>query len=668
MSAADPLPLPAERARQKLRLSRLLPGPVILAIAAVVYGIAWSRYAEDLTYQIMWAYYVWPATIFLLFLWWMLLTGLPWKTRLKGLTVFVAAGITFFLVFRFDRFEGAMQPTFSKRFQYPTWPVAVFLMLYVGTVFSGWRWRTRALNTLGLLAAVGLSIAVGFTGFDLHRDIRDFASTGPRSAEAQQTARRITQDKARIDALAGRSELPLSTVTPAELLRAQKIASWESWRNVDAFALAVGSAPRAMFRSDAQKTAAINWPNFRGPQRDGIVREMSGPALRLDWTDAEPPNNLWNPDQRVGKGWSSFAVVGGFAITQEQRPEGESVVCYDFANGSQIWIHTDDERFSEPLGGVGPRATPTIAGRRVYTVGAKGTLNCLDFLTGEKLWQRNILTDASAKNLQWGMSGSPLVTGNLVIVNPGIHPDQKSRKAVIAYNRLTGDIVWAAGSHPASYSSPSLARIGGVDHLLIYHGVGLTAYDPNTGKELWNFGPWTNQPAVNVAIPIVRDIAGEHFVFISSGYQSGCAVLKVTVTNGKWDVVAASKQPNRFKLKFNDGVYHDGYVYGLDETILSCVSFKTGKMKWRQRGRYGYGQLLLVGDTLVIVAENGRVSFVKASPQRPTGKPPGFQALNRHVGTFDRKGIGWNQPVLVGGRLLIRNDREAACYDLTQPK
>ena len=187
------------------------------------------------------------------------------------------------------------------------------------------------------------------------------------------------------------------------------------------------------------------------------------------------------------------------------------------------------------------------------------------------------------------------------------------------------------------------------------------AYNPTTGAQLWKFD-WTNQPKVNAAQPIVR----ENQVFISSGYSAGCALLTLTLDKGEWSVDAKVNK-NRFRMKFNDCVYKEGYVYGLDETILSCIDFKTLKVQWKLRGKFGYGQVLLVGDSLLITTESGDVVFIPATPKRPK-ETTRFRGLNRFVGTLQKKGTGWNQSVFIDGKLLMRNDREVACYNLLKRK
>jgi outer membrane protein assembly factor BamB len=388
--------------------------------------------------------------------------------------------------------------------------------------------------------------------------------------------------------------------------------------------------------------ADTDWPQFRGPNRDGVVTDS---AIRRDWK-SNPPNLLWK--HPIGKGWSSFAVVDHFAFTQEQRGDEECVVCYDIETGDHVWTHSDEAKFSSFQGGPGPMATPTVFDSHVYTVGGQGLLNCLDARTGKRIWSTNILEDASAQNLTWGMSGSPVVYDNMVVVNPG----GGQGNSVAAYDRLTGEKLWTAGNEPAGYSSPSLATIGGVRQILVFHGIGISGYDAQTGTELWKFNKWENDPNVNASQPIVRD---EKHVFISSGYSLGSSLLEVTQNDGAWSVSQKWKDPRSLNMKFTCGVYKNGYVYGLSERILTCIEYVTGKRKWFKRGRFGYGQLLLAGDNLLILTESGEVALYEAKPNSP-----------RELGRFKAIDglITWNHPVLHRGRLLVRNGEEVACYDL----
>lgn len=380
-----------------------------------------------------------------------------------------------------------------------------------------------------------------------------------------------------------------------------------------------------------------NWPEYRGSKRDGVVQLVG----TVDWTQA--PVEVWR--RPIGAGWSSFSVVDGLAFTQEQRGENEVVACYRVETGLPVWTHEDKARFEEALGGPGPRATPTFADGRLFTLGATGLLTCFgDAQSETALWQHNILDDAKAKNIDWAMAGSPLVVDGKVIVNPG----GANGRGVIAYDAATGKEVWSAGNDRASYAAPKLATLHGQIMVLIFDGVGLKGHDLATGKELWKFD-WTNDPKVNAVEPIVLD---DQTLLIGSGYDLGGRLLKISHTDDAWSVKTAWTS-RRFHLKFNAPVVRDGFAYGLDEGILECLDLTTGEMKWK-KGRYGYGQLLLLDDVLLVLSEQGEVAIVKATPERYE-EVLRFAALN---------GKTWNHPVVWRDYLLVRNGEEAACFKL----
>ena len=380
-----------------------------------------------------------------------------------------------------------------------------------------------------------------------------------------------------------------------------------------------------------------DWPRYAGWNGDREIRE---PQCSFDWKN-HPPKELWR--HPVGDAWSSFAVVGSKLLTQEQRGPLECVVCYDADTGSELWRREDSARYESPQGAVGPRATPTFTEDIVFALGATGILNALDPLTGKRLWQHNICTDAGAEMVEWGMSGSPLIFEQTVIVDAGGYED----KAVIAYDRKTGNIVWASGSHKAGYTSPRLERIGDFEQLIVFHGDGLAGLDPSNGNRLWEY-PWTNQYKINVAQPMRFGSR----LFLSSGYDSGCVMLDPTrLTN---DRPAEFWPPNKnMKLKFNEAVQLGNHVYGLDDGILACIDVTTGKRTWKG-GRYRFGQILLWGDKLIVQAEAGYVAVVEASPEK-------FTEVTRLEALNDRT---WNMPVVNKGRLFVRNAAEAACFEL----
>ncbi len=398
-----------------------------------------------------------------------------------------------------------------------------------------------------------------------------------------------------------------------------------------------GQPADAAHAEGPSKSTGSNWTDFRGPNRDG---RYDAQTVRTSWAASGLPR-LWK--QPVGGGYASFVVADGRAFTIEQRRAQEVVAAYDVETGRELWKHGWDSEFRESMGGDGPRATPTWHDGRVYALGAAGELRCLDAKTGKLLWNRNILRDNAAENLQWGMSASPLIVDDKVVVLPG----GTSGKSVVAYHRLTGAPVWKALDDEASYTSPMLVTLAGRRQILVVtmsRAVGLA----EDGALLWEY-PWRNGSGINVAQPIVT---GPNRFFISAGYGKGAALVEVT-GSGKSFAARAVWENNSMKNKFQSSVLHNGYVYGLDEGILTCIEVATGERKWKG-GRYGYGQLLLAGDHLIVITETGELVLVRAAPDQHT-EVARFQAI---------EGKTWNVPAISNNRLLVRNTTEMACYSL----
>jgi outer membrane protein assembly factor BamB len=379
-----------------------------------------------------------------------------------------------------------------------------------------------------------------------------------------------------------------------------------------------------------------DWTGFRGPNRDGILK----PEYDFNWD--KPLKKLW--EHPVGRGWSSFAVIGGFAFTQEQREQGESVICYYLETGDTIWRHSDPVRFEEALGGIGPRATPTFSDGHLYTLGATGVLNCLNATNGDLVWQRDILDDAQVENIPWAMAGSPLVVGDVVIVNPG----GKDGNGVIAYKKKTGTREWSAGNDRTSYAAPTYRTILGAPQILIFDGVGVAGHAVKNGEEKWKV-EWSNDPQVNAAQPIVVD---DHSIFVASGYGRGSGLIELEEVNGRIET-NVKWSSRRFKLKFNAAVRYGNFAYGLDEGVLSCIDMRDGTLKWK-RGRYGYGQILLVDGTLVIQAEQGDIGFVRATPDK-------FDEIKRVPALTSKS---WNHPVIWKNFLVVRNAEACICFEI----
>lgn len=405
--------------------------------------------------------------------------------------------------------------------------------------------------------------------------------------------------------------------------------------------LVANSTRRELSRNlaDLSQTTDHDFPQFLGPNRDATV---AAPAFDTDWR-AHPPRLLWR--QPVGAGWSSFAVVGDFCVTQEQRGEQEYVTCYKLKTGNLVWTHSDPGRFSHALSGDGPRATPTIDDGRVYTAGALGRLNCLDGRSGKLVWTHDIVKENKAALPQWGKSCSPLVVDDLVVVSAG----GTQGRSLVAYDKESGKLVWHAGNAPSSYASPRLAELNGVRQILIVNAQSVASHAPDDGRVLWEFAWPGDQPKVPDAVA-----SDDDRVFISAGYGLGCKLLRISQTTNGDDAADVLWESNKLKPKFMNVVVRDSHVYGLDDgKALVCIDLKSGKRRWIGN-RYGHGQILLVNDVLVVQAESGAVATVSASPER-FHEFGNFAALD---------GQTWNNPVVAGRFLLVRNASEAACYEL----
>ena len=385
----------------------------------------------------------------------------------------------------------------------------------------------------------------------------------------------------------------------------------------------------------AASATSTHWTSFRGPDRDGHYRQQ---PVRTDWGPALTP--LWK--QPVGGGHASFVVAEGRAFTIEQRGGRELAAAYDLATGRELWTSAWNAHFRSSMGGGGPRATPTWHDGRLYVLGAMGEFRALDAATGRTLWRTDILADAGAGNIDHGVSASPLVVDNTVVVLPGGGNGQ----SVVAYDRLSGKRVWGALDDPASYSSPMLVTLAGVRQILAVTAMRVVGLTPQNGKLLWEF-PW--ETGNNIAQPL---ITGPDRVFIST---EGLDAVMLQVAPGADSQLGARElwRTNRMNNKFTSSVLHDGFIYGLDGSILACIDASTGELKWKG-GRYGYGQVMLASGHLIILTEQGELALVRADPKAhlEITRLPAIE------------GTTWNHPAMSDGILLIRNAEEMAAFNL----
>jgi len=396
-------------------------------------------------------------------------------------------------------------------------------------------------------------------------------------------------------------------------------------------------APGATAETAAAHAGRNYWTNFRGPNRDGHYDEM---AVLTQW----PANGLspiWK--QPIGIGYASFVVADGRAYTIEQRRQQEVVAAYDVGTGRELWQQGWNAEFTDSTGD-GPRATPTWDDGRIYALGATGELRCLDARSGGVIWAKNILRDNQAQNLSWAMAASPLIVDDKVIVLPG----GGGGKSVIAYNKMSGAKVWSSQDDPQAYVSPMLITLAGRRQIVVVSSSRVMGLVPEDGSLLWSVG-WDTQMGINVSQPIPVD---KNRFFISSGYGKGAALVEVS-GSGKSQNARVVWENIAMKNKFNSSVLHQGFVYGLDEGILTCLDVNTGERKWKG-GRYGYGQVLLASGHLIISSDTGELALVKATPDQ-------FQEVARFTAL---EGKTWNYPAIAGGKLLVRNANEMAAYNI----
>jgi outer membrane protein assembly factor BamB len=432
-------------------------------------------------------------------------------------------------------------------------------------------------------------------------------------------------------------------------------------------------APAADQRLDtlAVHGSAVDWqatprdyPRFLG---GGYWAEVANFQLATDWA-AHPPQEVWR--REIGAGWSAFAIVGPYAVTQEQRGESELVSCYQVADGSPVWTHADAARFDPGgaggLGGTGPRATPTIIGERIVTQGSTGIVNCLDARTGKVIWSHDTIAETGADLPLWAKSGSPLLVDDVVVISVGAPIDVASAEgtseyhsSLVAYDLATGEVRWSAGSRRASYASPILATFDGVRQIVVINEGYVTGHDAASGEVLWEYiWPSTSDTTPTCSQPV--PLPGDR-LFLSKGYGIGASLVQIgRDAAGDWQIRPLWSPAIKpvMKTKFSNVVVRGEFMYGLDDVLLSCIEWETGSVEWKKRRSppFGHGQLLLAGDKLLVLSESGELAMVDASPD-PYRERGRIQVLT--AGS-----VTWNNPAFAAPFLLVRNAQEAACYRL----
>ena len=308
-------------------------------------------------------------------------------------------------------------------------------------------------------------------------------------------------------------------------------------------------------------TRQAYWSDFRGPGQDGHYDQT---AIRTDWPRDGLPL-LWR--RPVGGGYASVVVAQGRVFTIEQRGDREAVSAYALETGREVWANSWEADFQESMGGNGPRATPTWNQGRLYALGAQGELRCLQAADEAVIWRRNILQENGADNLPWGMSAAPLIVGEKLIALPGGPGGQ----SVVAYHKVTGQVLWKSLDDKQAYTTPMWVPLAGRQQLLIVSAKRVLGLDLQGGPALWDY-PWSTSYDVHAAQPLMVD---ENRFFISAGYGHGAALVEVQA-RGEGFSARTVWQNTRMKNKLNSSVLHQGYAYGLDEGILTCLEVESG--------------------------------------------------------------------------------------------
>ena len=393
---------------------------------------------------------------------------------------------------------------------------------------------------------------------------------------------------------------------------------------------------------------AADWPQYRGPHRDGIA--PAAPMLAA-WPDDGPPR-LWSHE--IGAGFSGISVSGDNLLTMfaVDADSNEVLVCYDRMTGMERWRHVVGDLFVEEFGN-GPRSTPTIADGRVFALGATGTLHAVSLGEGTPLWSVAFPERFGATTPIRGFAVSPLVDGDLVIMEVGGEvkrdPDPANRvmqTRLVAFDAASGEVRWEYLLDPGSlgYCSPLIRDTPHGREYLFTTSRHILALD-REGALLWRH---ETLPGI-IAMPVLAD-GGR--IFLSSSGDFGCVMLE-TVREGDSTVVRELWTSRRMKNTFNSSLIVDGYLYGFNNATLTCMDVATGELAWRKRG-LGKGGLIAADGHLVIIGDKGTAVLAAASPEAYVEQGR-FQALT---------GKCWTIPTLVDGMLYCRSQNELVAYDL----
>jgi outer membrane protein assembly factor BamB len=393
----------------------------------------------------------------------------------------------------------------------------------------------------------------------------------------------------------------------------------------------------------ASKLRADDWPQWRGPNRDGVWRTVDLP----DRLPADGLSPRWK--QPIGGGYGGIAVASGrvYVLDRQTKPrEVERVVCLDATNGKQLWVHEYAVNYQKMDYGNGPRSTPTVYAGRVYTFGALGHLHCLDAATGKVIWDRDTVRDLKGRVPTWGHACSPLVEGERLVVQVG-----GEDACLVAFDRASGKEVWKALPDRPGYSSPVLVDAKAGRLLIYWTAEHLNGLDPATGKVRWQV-PHTTEYDVTISDPVCLD-----GVLLVGDYWTGSFAVQLDERGENPKRIWQSK---RLSLLMTTPLTRAGHAYALDKDRgLTCVELKTGKVKWdaefvTPRGRNPQASLVWAGERALIFNELGELILARLSPD-------GFQEISKTPILQDGT---WANPAFADNCIFARNDKGIVCVPL----
>jgi outer membrane protein assembly factor BamB len=385
--------------------------------------------------------------------------------------------------------------------------------------------------------------------------------------------------------------------------------------------------------------APDDWPQWRGPRRDGVSAEK---GLLKSWPAGGPPL-AWTA-RGAGEGYSSFSVADGRLYTLGARGGTEQVIAFDATSGKRLWETPNGRRFTNDRGD-GPRGTPTVENGRVYAFGASGDLSALDAASGKVVWTVNVIEKFGGSNITWGLSESPLVLGDRILVNAG-----GRGASIVAVKKSDGSLIWKSQSDEAGYSSAVLHEAGGVRQAIFFTGQRVLGVDVNDGRLLWSYDKVANGTA-NIATPLVRG----NRVFVSSDYGTGAALLELAPAGGSGVSAREVYFTRDMRNHHASSILVGDHLYGFSGAILTAMAFDTGQVAWRDRS-VGKGSMVYADDRLYLFSEQGVVGLAEANP-----------AAYREHGRFQLKTGSlptWSHPVVANGKLFLRDQDTIYAYNV----